>query len=409
MSYPGTLSHRPIAEGTNERQNTFLLQTIIPVYTHRWRDQKKQLGYIETGHQARYPSEKDTKYTFALLRGEDTPANMPLFGKSHKSPTDIVKTLKDNLGILVKQDKKTDKASEEVSKCLVAMKEILYGTNDKEPHTETVAQLAQELYNSGLLISLVENLQVIDFEGKKDVCQIFNNILRRQIGTRSPTVEYFCSHQEVLFILLKGYETPQVALNCGIMLRECIRHEPLAKVVLHSEHFHDFFNYVEMSTFDIASDAFATFKDLLTRHKVLVAEFLEQNYDTVFADYEKLLHSENYVTKRQSLKLLGELLLDRHNFTVMTRYISKPENLKLMMNLLRDKSPNIQFEAFHVFKVFVANPNKTQPIVDILLKNQTKLIDFLSNFQKDRTDDEQFNDEKTYLIKQIRDLKKPAS
>lgn len=42
------------------------------------------------------------------------------------------------------------------------------------------------------------------FQGKKDVCQIFNNILRRQIGTRSPTVEYFCSHQEVLFILLKG-------------------------------------------------------------------------------------------------------------------------------------------------------------------------------------------------------------
>ncbi|XP_038591335.1 guanine nucleotide exchange factor DBS-like [Micropterus salmoides] len=139
----------------------------------------------------------------------------------------------------------------------------------------------------------------------------------------------------------------------------------------------------------------------------------QENLDTVqrqvFADYEKLLHSENYVTKRQSLKLLGELLLDRHNFTVMTRYISKPENLKLMMNLLRDKSPNIQFEAFHVFKVFVANPNKTQPIIDILLKNQTKLIDFLSNFQKERTDDEQFNDEKTYLIKQIRDLKKPAS
>lgn len=56
------------------------------------------------------------------------------------------------------------------------------------------------------------------------------------------------------------YETPQVALNCGIMLRECIRHEPLAKIVLHSEHFKDFFSYVEMSTFDIASDAFATFK-----------------------------------------------------------------------------------------------------------------------------------------------------
>lgn len=121
------------------------------------------------------------------------------------------------------------------------------------------------------------------------------------------------------------------------------------------------------------------------------------------------------MTKRQSLKLLGELLLDRHNFTIMTKYISKPENLKLMMNLLRDKSRNIQFEAFHVFKtwfsllqVFVANPNKTQPILDILLKNQTKLIEFLSKFQNDRTEDEQFNDEKTYLVKQIRDLKRAA-
>ena len=57
----------------------------------------------------------------------------------------------------------------------------------------------------------------------------------------------------------------------------------------------------------------------------------------------------------------------------------------------------------------MANPNKTQPIVDILLKNQTKLIEFLGHFQKERSDDEQFNDEKTYLVKQIRDLKKPAS
>lgn len=44
------------------------------------------------------------------------------------------------------------------------MKEILYGTNEKEPQTEAVAQLAQELYNSGLLSTLVADLQLIDFE-----------------------------------------------------------------------------------------------------------------------------------------------------------------------------------------------------------------------------------------------------
>lgn len=52
-------------------------------------------------------------------------------------------------------------------------------------------------------------------------------------------------------------------------------------------------------------------------------------------------------------------------------------------------------------KVFVANPNKSQPILDILLKNQQKLLEFLPKFHTERTDDEQFNDEKLYLIKQV--------
>uniref|UniRef100_A0A672HD50 Calcium-binding protein 39-like n=1 Tax=Salarias fasciatus TaxID=181472 RepID=A0A672HD50_SALFA len=331
------------------------------------------------------------------------------FGKSQKSPAEIVRSLKENVAYMEKLDsadsKKCEKVAEEVSKHLASLKEILSGTGDKEPQTEAVAQLAQELYNTNLLIALIANLQKIDFEGKKDVVHLFSNIVRRQIGTRTPTVEYISTHPQILFMLLKGYESAEVALNCGMMLRECLRHEPLARTVLFSEDFYCFFRYVELSTFDIASDAFASFKDLLTRHKIMCADFLENNYDRVFTDYETLLHSDNYVTKRQSLKF-GFLL---HNFTVMTKYISRAENLKLMMNLLRDNSRNIQFEAFHVFKVFVANPNKTQPVLDILLKNQTKLVEFLSHFQTDRSEDEQFCDEKNYLIKQIRDLKKPTT
>ena len=50
-------------------------------------------------------------------------------------------------------------------------------------------------------------------------------------------------------------------------------------------------------------------------------------------------------------QLLGEVLLDRTNFNIMTRYIADPENLKLIMIALKDRSKHIQFEAFHVFKV----------------------------------------------------------
>jgi len=42
---------------------------------------------------------------------------------------------------------------------------MLYGTSDSEPQTDiVVAQLSQELYNSGLLVLLIHNLARVDFE-----------------------------------------------------------------------------------------------------------------------------------------------------------------------------------------------------------------------------------------------------
>ena len=56
-------------------------------------------------------------------------------------------------------------AQEDVSKNLLQIKNMLYGTSDAEPQTDIiVAQLAQELYNSNLLLLLIQNLSRIDFE-----------------------------------------------------------------------------------------------------------------------------------------------------------------------------------------------------------------------------------------------------
>ena len=56
-------------------------------------------------------------------------------------------------------------AQEDVSKNLLLIKNMLYGTSDSEPQTDiVVAQLSQELYNSGLLVHLIQNLAKVDFE-----------------------------------------------------------------------------------------------------------------------------------------------------------------------------------------------------------------------------------------------------
>jgi len=80
----------------------------------------------------------------------------------------------------------------------------LYGTNDQEPQTELIAQLAQEIYNANLISIMIDNINRVDFEGKKDIASIFNNLLRRQIGNRSPTVDHIASKPAILFRLISG-------------------------------------------------------------------------------------------------------------------------------------------------------------------------------------------------------------
>jgi calcium binding protein 39 len=153
----------------------------------------------------------------------------------------------------------------------------------------------------------------------------------------------------------------------------------------------------------------------------MVAGYLQTNFDAFFSKYNSMLvQSESYVTKRQSIKLLGEILLDRANYNVMTQYVDSGEHLKIIMKLLRDDRKMINYEGFHVFKVchefrsdqityshlqvFVANPNKSVAVQRILISNRDKLLRFLPSFLEDRTEDEQFIDEKSFLIRQIEQL-----
>ncbi|EJD07818.1 mo25 protein [Fomitiporia mediterranea MF3/22] len=329
---------------------------------------------------------------------------MNFFKTKQRTPTDIVRALRDAIPRLESTAPGSEsrrKANEDVSKYLQQIKGVLLG--DGDPLPELVAQLAQEAYSTDLLYHLVTHLSRLEFEARKDVVAIFTHLLRRQIGARWPTVEYLCAKPDVLFAVHAGYDDEEVALNTGMILRDMLKHEALAKILLYSEQFYLFPHYIEKTTFGISCDAFANLKETLTKHKPMVAEYLEKNYDRFFSTFDVLLLSTNYVTKRQSLKLLGEILLDRANFNVMTRYIANDKNLKMMMIMLRDKSRNIQFEAFHVFKVFVANPKKPPQIEAILRRNKQKLLEFLQDFHNDK-EDEQFTDEKQFLIVQIQNL-----
>eukprot|EP00913_Durusdinium_trenchii_P024103 g22636.t1 len=84
----------------------------------------------------------------------------------------------------------------------------------------------------------------------------------------------------------------------------------------------------------------------------------------------------------------------------MLTYIGDDSYLQLHMNLLRDESKTIQVEAFHVFKIFVANPSRPPRVQAILFKNKERLVNLLKELTPHRSDDKQFlEDMKTVLAK----------
>lgn len=376
-----------------------------------------------------FSSESNASLSPTLHQHPDTMAF--LFRKSAKPPNELVRSTKELTIRLSEETKPNPKTEEELAKDLQQLKVRLQGTPEAEVNPASVFELLSLIIQDDLLFTLATNIHKLPFESRKDAQVVFSTAFRyKPAGASDPQVLHHVIQYrpEIIIALCKGYDRRESAMPCGGVLREALKYDSIAALLLYDEPtpdgktrdlasvnpdvpssgegvFWKFFDWIDKGAFEVSADAFNTFRDILTKHKNLVAGYLQTNFELFFSRYNTMLiQSESYVTKRQSIKLLGEILLDRANYNVMTQYVDSGEHLKIIMKLLRDDRRMINYEGFHVFKVFVANPNKSVAVQRILISNREKLLRFLPNFLEDRTEDEQFNDEKSFLIRQIENL-----
>ncbi|OAY81695.1 putative MO25-like protein [Ananas comosus] len=296
-----------------------------------------------------------------------------LFRSKPRPPADVVRHTRDLLAYVDRKwdsrEAKREEKMAELSKNIRELKFILYGSSEADPVPEACAQLTQEFFRENTLRLLILCLPKLNLETRKDATQIVANLQRQQVHSRLIASDYLEANKDLLDILVAGYDNIDVALHYGAMLRECIRHQCVARYILESEHMKKFFDYIQNQNFDIESEAFATFK--------------------FFAEYNsRLLESTIYITKRQAAKLLGDMLLDRSNSAVMVRYVSSMDYLRVLMGLLT---------------LFIANQNKPREIVFILAKNKEKLLRHIEEIKMEKGND-QFEADKSQVIQEIAGL-----
>jgi hypothetical protein len=231
------------------------------------------------------------------------------------------------------------------------------------------------LKSPNLFPKLVDLMPTIPFEGRKNIAAIFNFLLLTPDVSEmfgNYTLQHYHELMNPLFQGIMASEdhhlstsvavSPDTSLLCGTMFRSTLKHEALYRKLLDSsncqgkgsgEQRHtqptmddtssslpqtnnlqpiscrEIYVYplmdrqVFVSNFDLASDALTTLSEIFTGHTAIAAEFLERDYDTVFTKFNGMLQSTSYVTKRMSLKLLGEILLNRKYVILATSNLQK--------------------------------------------------------------------------------------
>lgn len=341
-----------------------------------------------------------------------------LFKRDPKSPPDLVRALNEQL---IKLDSTNDPSSyrkhqDEAGRYLKQIKTIIYGDDESEPQQDQIQILLTEFLQSKNLYLLTCSLNKLDFDSRKDVVVVYATLLRRNSlnGVKQPSstslspppvIDYLVHSQpKALDYLMRGPEHSEIALITGQILRDCLKFEKINRYALCSPLFWNFFKYVENPTFEIACDAMMTLNDMMTLHKKLVSEFLANNYEEFMTRINGLIKSNSYVTKRQGVKLLNDLVSQKANLHFLHRYFADTKNLKYTMLLLSEKLKNLKLEGFHLLKFFVANPKRTPKVNETLIKNKSNFLEFFKTFDIASFHDSSLLEEKDYIIRQIEEL-----
>ena len=194
-----------------------------------------------------------------------------------------------------------------MAKLLAQMKLVLQGTQgesrsfvsalsillniasvETEISPEQVSQLVNSIIQEDLLHLLARSVHLLPFESRKDTQTIFSYVLRfkppNSTSPDAPALSYVINQRpEVIVELCRGYEHRESAMPCGVVLREALKHESVATIILHDQSqgnkkairiedidvderqsgdgvFWKFFPWIDGGAFEVSTDAFTTFR-----------------------------------------------------------------------------------------------------------------------------------------------------
>lgn len=147
--------------------------------------------------------------------------------------------------------------------------------------------LFDSVLRDDLLFQFARNIYNLPFEARKDMQTIVTHLLRYKPaeGPADPPAINYIVHQrpEVIIELCRGFADPQSALPCASILKEAIKFDVIAALILYDQSqeyepavrlkeikaeepqsgdgiFWSFFEWIDKGSFEVSADAFTIFR-----------------------------------------------------------------------------------------------------------------------------------------------------
>lgn len=343
-----------------------------------------------------------------------------LKAKPSKKPVDIIKALSicldripiedSNAGVILGlTDMECNELENYLAASCVGVTANVY--IKKQPKPEEIEKCISVAQDTSLLVKIACKAPFLPPETRRIVSAIWGYFLKIENpkSFQRPMVEHLVSHTEAIDALIKSYGTNLNGADVivGVMIRDACRFAKIVQYVLEKDLIFNIIPVLSSGNFDVSADAFQTLRELLTNHKDISAPWLAKNFQRFFEAYMKPLSKfdeAEYVTVRQSLTILSTLLLDRQFMDTMIQFVNNDGFLKIILILMGNESKVVKFEAFHIFKIFAANPSKTPRIARLLNQNHDRICKLLDQIESDRLDDNEFRQDKAAVMAKLESL-----
>jgi hypothetical protein len=262
-------------------------------------------------------------------------------------------------------------------------KNSLVGSASQQDASLRATNMYLDILVDGTLSKWVlTHLQLFSASCRHDIVQIYTFVNRNKRSKMIFTAYLLSTNPVILSTLLQNFPDPSVGRTSSTLVQEFIRSEPVCARVLKEKVLHlPMFAFCKSTDFDLATEAFSTVITLFTKHPATAVKHMISKYDEFIELYNTLLRSKQYITVRQALRGMHDILQSKQHFKFLIRYVNDPAQLHVILRSLFGKTQSTKLEAFAIFRIFVANPKKQQGVIDSMVEHMDRILALLDSLE----------------------------